>query len=195
MGAVSKMSILYRHLILGLWIMWGIYWSLSARHVKAVRRREDAVSRASHLVPLAVAALLLFLPLSDGVLGSRFLARSSGVFWIGAVCVAAGLLFSIWARVHLGRNWSATVTLKEGHELIRSGPYRWVRHPIYTGLLLAFAGSAIALGEWRGLLAVLIAFVALWRKLRLEERWLSEAFGADYERYRAEVAALIPFVI
>jgi protein-S-isoprenylcysteine O-methyltransferase Ste14 len=69
-----------------------------------------------------------------------------------------------------------------------------VRHPIYTGLLLAFIGSALARGEWRGVLAVLIVFVALWRKLRLEERWMSETFGDEYRRYRAHTAALIPFL-
>ena len=77
----------------------------------------------------------------------------------------------------------------------RSGPYRLVRHPIYTGLLLAFLGTAIAIGQWRGVLALLIVFVALWRKLRLEERWLGEIFGEAYARYRAEVAALIPFLL
>ena len=104
-------------------------------------------------------------------------------------------LFAIWARNVLGRNWSGIVTLKQDHELIRTGPYRYVRHPIYTGLLIAFAGSAIARGEWRGLLALAIAFVALWRKLKLEEQWMIETFGDAYRRYRDEVRALIPFVL
>jgi len=93
--------------------------------------------------------------------------------------VAAGLGFTVWARIHLGRNWSGTVTLKQGHEFVRSGPYRYVRHPIYTGLLAAFAGSALARGELRGIVAVAIAFAALWRKLKLEERWLGEAFRRE----------------
>ena len=109
--------------------------------------------------------------------------------------MVAGLLFTIWARLYLGRNWSGVVTLKKDHELVRGGPYRFVRHPIYSGLLLAIAGSAVVRGEWRGVLALIIAFVALWRKLRLEERWLGEAFGEQYAAYRAEVAALIPFVL
>ncbi len=87
------------------------------------------------------------------------------------------------------------MTLKQEHELIRSGPYRLVRHPIYTGLLLGFIGTAMARDEWRGWLAVLIAFAALWRKLRLEERWLTEQFGESYRQYRAKVAALLPFVL
>jgi len=101
----------------------------------------------------------------------------------------------VWARVHLGGNWSGIVTLKEDHELVRRGPYRWVRHPIYSGLLLAIAGSAVVRGEWRGFLALAIAFAALWRKLKLEERWLGETFGEQYAAYRRRVSALIPFVL
>jgi protein-S-isoprenylcysteine O-methyltransferase Ste14 len=95
----------------------------------------------------------------------------------------------------LRANWSATVTVKQQHELIRSGPYAIVRHPIYSGILLAFIGSALARGQWRGVLALAIVIVALWRKMRLEERWMSETFGDEYQRYRARTAALIPFLL
>jgi protein-S-isoprenylcysteine O-methyltransferase Ste14 len=106
--------------------------------------------------------------------------------------VAAGLFFACWARHVLGRNWSGVVTLKDDHELIRTGPYRFVRHPIYTGLLLAFVGCAVARDEWRGVLAVVIAYVSLWRKSLLEERWMIDTFGDAYRRFRSEVPALIP---
>src|SRR5262249_46342659 len=153
-------------------------------------------SRIAHIGPLAIAAMLVWarhLPMPW--LYQRLLPATAATFWIGAVVLAAGLAFSVWARVVLGRNWSGTVTLKQDHELIRTGPYRWVRHPIYTGLLIGFVGTAIAVGQWRGVLAVLIVFVALWRKLRLEERWLGDLFGAEYVRYRREVPALIPFLL
>ena len=101
----------------------------------------------------------------------------------------------MWARVHLGRNWSGIVTVKEGHELITGGPYAIVRHPIYTGLLLAFIGSALARGEWRGVLAVAVVLAALWRKLGLEERWMREQFGSAYQAYSQRVAALVPFLL
>jgi protein-S-isoprenylcysteine O-methyltransferase Ste14 len=179
-----------------LWIAWGVYWWVAARDVKATARQENIASRAAHLLPLALAGLLLASPrLPIPFLYSRFLTPTPVTFFGGAGLVACGLAFAIWARLVLGRNWSGTVTLKHNHELIRNGPYRWVRHPIYTGLLLGFLGTAIALGQWRGLLAVLIVFVALWRKLRLEERWMIEVFGTHYVRYRNEVAALIPFVL
>jgi protein-S-isoprenylcysteine O-methyltransferase Ste14 len=129
------------------------------------------------------------------VLGERFLPMAAWPFWVGAAVTAAGLLFAVWARRHIGRNWSGIVTLKKDHELVTSGPYALVRHPIYTGLVLAFAGSAVARAEWRGVLAVVIVLWALWRKLRVEERWMREQFGDAYEAYRRRVSALIPFVL
>jgi protein-S-isoprenylcysteine O-methyltransferase Ste14 len=191
------MDDLYRYLPPGLWIAWLIYWRISATGVKAVRRRESAGSRAAHLLPLAIAALLLWMPTiaGGGILFQRFMPHSFAGYWTGTGLLALGLAFSVWARVYLGRNWSATVTVKEDHELIRGGPYALVRHPIYSGLLLAFIGSAIARAEWRGVVAVLIVLVALWRKLRLEERFMSETFGDEYRRYREHTAALIPYLL
>ena len=186
----------YRYLVPGLWIAWFLYWRISATGVKAARRHESPASRAAHLVPLLIAGLLLWVnPIpGGGVLFKRFMPHTYLTYWTGTLILALGLAFSVWARVYLGRNWSATVTVKEDHELIRGGPYARVRHPIYTGLLLGFIGTAIVRGEWRGVLAVLIAFVALWRKLRLEERWMTETFGEQYRRYREHTAALIPYL-
>lgn len=178
-----------------LWIGWWAYWTIAARGVKAAVRRESLPSRLAHIVPLVIAGLLLAVPLEPGWWSTRFLPSSWTVYWIGTAILAAGLLFTVWPRRVLGRNWSATVTLKEGHELVRVGPYRWIRHPIYTGILLGFAGSAIARGEWRGVLAVFIAGIALWRKLRMEERWMIELFGGRYEQYRRETWALIPYLL
>jgi protein-S-isoprenylcysteine O-methyltransferase Ste14 len=184
------------YLIPALWLIWLAYWRISASDVKPVQRHESSGSRAAHLLPLLIAALLLWWPdhPDGGWLFSRILPPTESGFWIGALLTAAGLGLSAWARVHLGRNWSATVTVKQGHELIRTGPYARVRHPIYTGVVLAFVGTAIAVGEWRGVLAVAIETVAFARKLRLEERWMSETFGEDYRGYRARTAALIPFI-
>ena len=106
--------------------------------------------------------------------------------------MVGGLSFCVWARRVLGRNWSGIVTVKEGHELVREGPYRMVRHPIYTGLVLAFAGMALVDAQWRGVLAVAIGVGAFWRKLRLEERWMTEIFGQRYVEYREHTKALIP---
>jgi protein-S-isoprenylcysteine O-methyltransferase Ste14 len=177
-----------------LWLAWGAYWLVSARGTKPVRRREAVWSRAAHLGPIAVAALLLAVPSLPGWLGARWLPRGELSVLGGLVLVAAGLALTVWARVTLGGNWSATVTLKEGHRIVTAGPYRRVRHPIYTGLLVAFAGSALVRGEWRGLLALVLVTAALWRKLRLEERWLTDAFGAAYAEYARRTRALLPWL-
>jgi protein-S-isoprenylcysteine O-methyltransferase Ste14 len=94
----------------------------------------------------------------------------------------------------LAGNWSSDVTLKRDHELIVTGPYAFVRHPIYTGILLGFVGTALAVGEWRAVLAVALAGVAFWRKLGIEEAVMRRQFGETYARYVARVPALIPFV-
>jgi protein-S-isoprenylcysteine O-methyltransferase Ste14 len=189
------MEVVYIYLIPILWLGWGIYWLIAAADVKATTRVESAWSRAAHLVPLLIAGMLLTGRWRISFLDRQFMPPTALAFSAGAATVAAGLAFAVWARVVLGRNWSGTVTLKQDHELIRNGPYRWVRHPIYTGLLFAVLGTAIARAQWRGLLALLIVFVALWRKLRHEERWMREVFGTEYEKYQADVAALIPFVL
>ena len=182
-----------RYLFTGLWFCWAAYWLVTAFRTKTTVRHESLWSRVTHIGPLFVAFLLLALPrVPIPPLEQRFLPRSAGWFWFGTMLTAAGLLFTVWARMHLGRNWSGTVTIKKQHELIASGPYSLVRHPIYTGLLLAFAGSAVALGEWRGPVAMLIAARALWWKLSLEETWLQQEFGEVYAAYRRRVAALIP---
>ena len=178
-----------------LWLFWGVYWLARARGVKANVWAESASSRLLHVVPLVVAALLLVVRLPLLGLDERILPRSMTIFWAGFGLAVAGLLFTVWARRHLAANWSGDVTIKEGHELITSGPYAWVRHPIYTGLLLGFVGSAVAVGEWRGLVALIVVGLALWRKLRLEERGMRQLFGERYVAYEHSVSALIPFVL
>lgn len=189
------MTIAYRYLFPFMWTAWVLYWAALSFNVKAAARRESWPSRLSYTGPLMLAMLLLIPIVPLPTVDERFLPRAAWTFWIGSALTAAGLLATVWARRHLGRNWSAIVTIKEGHEFIAGGPYAYVRHPIYAGLLLAFAGSAIALGEWRGLIAVAIACWAFWRKLRLEERWMRQHFGAPYQAYCRRVAALLPFIL
>ena len=182
-------------LIPGLWLLWGLYWWQASYGVKRAVRQESFLSRAAHFVPLIVAGVLLGLKSVPGWLGERWIARSWELYEAGVALVVMGLLFSVWARIVLGGNWSGSVTLKQHHEIVRTGPYRWIRHPIYTGLVLAFLGSAVARGEWRGVLALALVVAALWRKWRLEERWLAESFGSAYADYRRSTWALIPFIV
>ncbi|MGA8670162.1 MAG: isoprenylcysteine carboxylmethyltransferase family protein, partial [Terracidiphilus sp.] len=106
-----------------------------------------------------------------------------------------GLLFAVWAREHLGRNWSRSVTIKQDHELITSGPYAVVRHPIYTGILTGFLGTAIALSQVRGFIAFVLIFLVFWIKLRMEEQWMRSQFGETYATYAHRTAALVPYLL
>ncbi len=115
-------------------------------------------------------------------------------FWLGAAVCGAGLLFAVYARGHLGRNWSRSVTIKQDHELIATGPYTIVRHPIYTGILTGFIGTVIALSEARGVIAVVLIFLVFWVKLRMEEDWMRSHFGETYTAYAHHTAALVPFL-
>ncbi|HEX6966311.1 MAG TPA: isoprenylcysteine carboxylmethyltransferase family protein [Gemmatimonadaceae bacterium] len=183
-----------RYVIPGLWLAWYLYWMGAARDVKATRWHESALSQLLHRTLLLVAAVLMIEPYwSPAILNVRILPRSTALFVFGVAMLAAGLGFSIWARRHLGRNWSATVTLKEDHTLIRTGPYAYVRHPIYSGVLFAILGTAMAIDEWRGVAAVLFALMAFIYKITAEDRRLRETFP-HFEQYRQQTAALIPFV-
>jgi protein-S-isoprenylcysteine O-methyltransferase len=107
----------------------------------------------------------------------------------------AGLAIAVWARFCIGRNWSAIVELKQGHTLVRRGPYRVVRHPIYSGLLLAMVGTAIGCGELGALLGVAVGLAGWLAKARMEESFLLTRFPKEYGEYRRNVRTLIPFVL
>jgi len=186
----------YRYLFTALWVTWILYWWAMSRNVKETVWREPLSSRLMHIVPLAIAGSLLSLPLPAASVLRAPLSLSAA-WWspIGLALTAAGLLFTVWARVHLGQNWSGIVTIKQDHELITTGPYALVRHPIYTGLLLAFLGSALAVGgAFRGALVMALVLFALVRKLRIEERGMRQRFGEAYAVYAKNVPALIPFI-
>jgi protein-S-isoprenylcysteine O-methyltransferase Ste14 len=176
-----------------LWIVWLAIWLVASVRVKKVRAHEPASTRIAYMVPKILTALLLFSPVfRSGVLNHRFVMPSEAVEWTGVILTALGIAFTIWARVHIGRNWSARVVIKEQHELIRSGPYRFVRHPIYTGLLIAIAGTALVIGEWRAVLALVFAVIGFSAKAKREEAILVGEFGEDYARYRGETGMLLP---
>lgn len=181
-----------RALITGLWLSWAVYWWIAARGVKRNQWRESTLSRMVHGLPLVAAFLLLSPTNSPSLTGASAAARICA--WIGMTSTAAGLGFAVWARRHIGRNWSGVITVKEDHELVTSGPYSLVRHPIYSGLLLAFAGSALASMHWRGAAALALATMAIMLRVRGEEVVMRGRFGEDYLRYAARVAPLVPFL-
>ena len=171
------------------WVIFSVYWELAARNAARAKSSESRASRGIHVILTNVALLLEIAPIRG--LG-RFLPPSSLIMAAGLAVEAAGLFLAIWARRHLGRNWSGEITIKVEHELIRSGPYRLLRHPIYTGLLTMYAGTALVTGEWLGIVGLALALFAYWRKIRLEEANLNVAFGEGYEAYRRETWALLP---
>ena len=175
------------------WISWLIYWALSARNVKADQWRESFTSQLVHKAPALLAAVLLAAPGElPRVLNRRFIP-DDGPLTLAPLVPATGLGFAAWARRHLGRNWSASVVVKEDHALIRTGPYRYVRHPIYTGDPARVLGTALAIGEWRALIAVPLAVLSFVLKSRAEEGRMRETFPAIWE-YERHTAALVPFV-
>ena len=186
----------YALVIPTLWLVWLVVWMILARGVKAAAERESNAARLAYVVPLLVAVALLAAPdVPLYPLNARFVPPDMRFVRLGASLTFAGLAFSVWARLWLAGNWSGGVTLEHDRELVVSGPYQWVRHPICTGLLLALTGTAVAVGEWRAVLAVAIAAAALSRKLKREEAVMRRQFGGAYARYAASVRALIPFVL
>jgi protein-S-isoprenylcysteine O-methyltransferase Ste14 len=181
-------------ILAALWIAWLFYWLLAAIGAKRTQWQEKLGPGLIHRLPLTLAFLLLALPrFAPALLRQRFLPFHPLLGGAGIALTALGLAVAVWARVHLGRNWSAIVTVKEDHALIRSGPYRLMRHPIYSGVLLALLGTALALGERRDLIALVLAFVALLYKSAIEEERMAATFP-DYDDYRRRTARLVPFV-
>src|SRR5271155_3315459 len=178
------------------WIFFLLYWQIKAGNTKTTQRLEPAASRILRAFIFLIAIVLLSttrIPLPWLYL--QLWPVGFWPFWLGAAVTIAGLLFAVWAREHLGRNWSHSVTIKQGHELITTGPYAVVRHPIYTGILTGFLGMAIAVSEVRGFLAFVLVFFALWVKLRIEEQYMRSQFGETYATYARQTRALVPYVL
>jgi protein-S-isoprenylcysteine O-methyltransferase Ste14 len=178
------------------WIATAVVWILGAFTSKPTVQRQGGAYRWLEFFALFFAYSLLFnrRVFQRGLLGVRWLPDSPAAAWTGLAITTAGAAFAIAARLYIGGNWSSTVTLKQDHKLIRSGPYALVRHPIYTGLIVALAGTAVAIGEVRGLIAVPPAIAAWRHKANTEERLMQQQFGSEYEDYRHRVKGLIPFV-
>ena len=175
------------------WTIWAVWWLAMAFFSKSTKRRESAAQRIEHLVPAMLGFTLVF---REGF-GGSWLARpiwpANPVLLI--VCVTAtilGLLFAAWARLILGSNWSGTVTIKTNHQLIRRGPYRWIRHPIYTGMLAALLATAMIQGLLSGIIGFLLVLLALFRKARREESFLSQEFGEGFMEHRRHTGMFLP---
>jgi protein-S-isoprenylcysteine O-methyltransferase Ste14 len=175
---------------LALWILFSVYWSVAAKDKAPTKTGESNVSRQAHVVAVNVALMILVAPIPG--LTERLLPHTRALHVAGLTIQATFILLAVWARRHLGSNWSGEVRIASGHELVRTGPYRFVRHPIYTALLGMYLGTAMVSGELHALVALAIVVAAYWRKIRLEERALSAAFAAEHDDYRRDTWAWIP---
>jgi protein-S-isoprenylcysteine O-methyltransferase Ste14 len=179
-----------------LWGGLGVFWLIGALTAKRAVRRQSVGSRIVQTIPVTAGFCLLFARARwPWWLSRQVFPDSPLTLWIGWALTFAGIVFAVWARLWIGRNWSGTVTVKENHELVQTGPYSLVRHPIYSGFLLAFVGTAIVQGELRALLGFPLAVLGWWLKLRMEEAFMSEQFGNAYSEYKQRVKALVPFVV
>lgn len=172
------------------WVGFSTYWSCAAGNSAEAKRSESAGSRRIHVLVLTAGQLLLFIPVW-GV--NQFILTASPV-WIplGLAIQAASIALAVWARRHLGSNWSGRIEIKTEHQLVQGGPYRRLRHPIYTAVLGMSIGTALVSGRVHAFVGVALVVAAYWRKIRMEEANMRQAFGEQYDAYRRTTWGMIP---
>jgi protein-S-isoprenylcysteine O-methyltransferase Ste14 len=177
------------------WLWWVllIVWIVMRFSMKQAKQRENPWQYAQHGLMVILGFWLLFTQAEmRGWLNRHLLPRTPTVWGAGVMVTAVGIAFAIWARLSLGSNWSGLVTLKAGHELIRKGPYRLIRHPIYTGILLGMCGTALVHERVRGWLGIAIVFAAFYFKARREERFLRQEFGSNFDEHARQAGMFLP---
>jgi protein-S-isoprenylcysteine O-methyltransferase Ste14 len=175
------------------WLIFVAYWLVAGFRVNKMERREPAGSLASRILVMVPAYWLLF---SDdpnlGFLNGRFIPDKEWTFALGTALTWLGVAWAIWARYHIAQFWSATVALRRGHQLIRTGPYAHIRHPIYTGILTAVLGTALVAGRYRALVAFVAMLAGFIWKSRQEEKLLASQFGPAFEEHRRHTGFFLP---
>ncbi len=176
-----------------LWVAFLVLWLIWAIRTKPTQVREGVSSRLSYAVLTVAAFYAMFSgDVPQGWLRTRLFAASLWIELLGIAITAAGLAFAVWARAYLGGNWSSSVTVKVGHQLVRSGPYRWVRHPIYSGMILAMVGTALERRQVRGAIAIVLLYAGFKIKSKIEEQAMASTFGEEYADYSRTTGAIVP---
>jgi protein-S-isoprenylcysteine O-methyltransferase Ste14 len=176
-----------------LWLSFLLFWLFAAAFTKRSAGGPPRLGTLRLLLALGVVLLLQTLLHAHVLRQVPGMPRNPELAVAGTVLCALGFGFAIWARLHLGRNWGMPMSLREGHELVTSGPYALVRHPIYSGILLALLGTALAAGFWRMLL-FLVVLAYLVYSATVEERAMRAQFPDEYPAYTRRTKMLIPFV-
>ena len=177
------------------WITFCVIWFIAAVSTKRSVYRESGLQRLRYVIPALVGAWLVFQRHRMSYpLNMEIIPRADWIILTAIILCVAGLIFCVWARLTLGRNWSGTITLKEEHELIVRGPYRIVRHPIYTGLMGMIIATALVRGHLGGIIGAVLVFVSLWIKLRSEEKVMLKQFPDQYPGYQQRVKRIVPYV-
>jgi protein-S-isoprenylcysteine O-methyltransferase Ste14 len=190
-----------RFLIIACWVIFGLYWVISARSVKSTQETKGWLAGNWHSIWLLIGGLFLSSPpflakfgVPISLLTILLIPRSIVVYVVIIVLTVIGLIVAIVARRTLAGNWSRAVAFKEDHELITAGLYHYIRHPIYTGILLMILGTALFVGTLSAGIGFLIIALAIWFKLRAEEELLSKHFPQEYPAYKNGTKALIPYI-
>lgn len=178
---------------IALYCAFSLYWTAAAKNSEQTQSAEPLISTIAHQLLLNLSLIFLFFRI-PGLTG-RWLPRIWWLMPIGIAIQASAIALAVWARKHLGSNWSAAVVAKVDHQLVRTGPYKLIRHPIYTAMLGMHAGISIASGEWHAVVGLGMLMLAYARKIRLEERTMSRLFGEEHVAYRHNSWTLIPWVL
>ncbi len=183
----------FRFLVIFPWGVFVVYWLIGALKTRPTQQQEPFASRCAVLLVETIGYVLIFRNSAGiGFLGNRVVPRNLAGPVIGSVLTWMGIALAIWARYHLAEYWSARVTIKEDHKLIRTGPYARVRHPIYTGLILATIGSAMVIDRWRCVLGVFLVVTGYCFKAKKEESMLTQQFGDAFREHQKHTGFLIP---
>jgi protein-S-isoprenylcysteine O-methyltransferase Ste14 len=178
-----------------IWLAWVISWVAASFWSGRTKAHVPIRDTWAYWLPLGLGSIML-LPLTQRLLGAKQLYEpgNTGTYML-AVVVVLGIAFTWWGRIHLGRLWSNAITHKEDHRIIDTGPYAVVRHPIYTGQIIALLASGIAIATWTALVSVVLISFGHWQKARLEERFLTVELGTEaYGAYRSRVPMIVPFL-
>jgi protein-S-isoprenylcysteine O-methyltransferase Ste14 len=178
------------------WCIIGMFWLASSFFNKRTRLRENDFARFEYVIAACTAFALVFSPgFPTGPLEHPLPIRDSWLtplIGLSLLLCLAGWSLAIWARLTLADNWSGSITLKENHSLVKTGPYALIRHPIYTALLTSFLGTALLEGRWRGLAGFVLLAVILKFKSQKEERLMLSTFGDEYQTYYRSTGAMLP---